>query len=246
MRLVNHAPEAFSAAEAAAMLDWLLAAGCDVPVADHPRGWLAAPRAVDTSTAVPMAEQAPVMPVAAPGAPPPPPPPPASTLDELHEAVAALEHPLRRASIVPQLISGAAESGIWILCDRPEPDGPVAELLARMLGAIGLDWQRAALVHRLPWPTPGNIDPRPEHFRAFDPLLAQLMRLAPPRLILAMGAQSAAIAGVEASRASSRGRWFVHGEAALLPTFHPRRVLGHAENRKLAWADLQRFKERLD
>lgn len=242
MRAVSLPAEAFSAAEAAAMLEWLVAAGCDVPVADHPRGWLAAPRAV----AAPMVEQAPVLPMAAPPAPLPlPPPPPASTLDELRDAVAALDHPLRRAGIVPQLITGAVDSGIWILCDRPEPDGPVAELLARMLGAIGLDWQSAALVHRLPWPTPGNIDPRPENFRAFDPLLAQLMRLAPPRLILAMGAQSAGIAGPEASRASSRGRWFVHGEAALLPTFHPRRVLGNAENRKLAWADLQRFKERL-
>jgi DNA polymerase len=239
MAPVNHPAEAFSAAEAAAMLDWLLAAGCDVPVADHPRGWLAAAPARNAAPAAPVA-----MPVIAPAAPPPP-PPPASTLDALMEAVAALDHPLRRASIVPQLISGAAESGIWILCDRPEPDGPVAELLARMLGAIGLNWDAAALVHRLPWPTPGNIDPRPEHFRAFDPLLAQLMVLAPPRLILAMGAQSAAVAGPEASRATSRGRWFVHGGAALLPTFHPRRVLGHAENRKLAWDDLQKFKERL-
>lgn len=240
------------------MLDWLVASGADAAVADTPRSWLA-PRAEPAAQRAPeraserAAANAATM-TARPAAPAAAPVPAAilaaniadsiaaaGTTDALLAALMDYAHPLRRADIAPQLVSGTIESGIVILCDRPEPDGPVTVMLDRMLAAIGLDWTKAALVHRLPWPTIGNTEAREEQFAAFAPFVSRLFTLAPPRFILALGQASSAIAGPAASVGRARGGWFDFGGARLMPSFHPRRLHDQPALKAKAFEDLKAF-----
>lgn len=233
-------------ADAASSLAWLVMAGVDTPVDEIPRRWLnPASRSIQSPVSSPaparsaiFASAVVVSSFAAPD------------LDALAEAVAAFAHPLRRADLVPALLTGNASSGVIILCDQPEPDGtPAAILRTRMLAAIGLDIENAALLHRLPWPTTGARAPRPDELTSFAPFVGRALELARPRYVLALGQHAAALAGEPMALASARGRWSTitvgDADVPLLATCHPRLLLSQPARKREAWTDLQAFAARL-
>ncbi|WP_235927743.1 uracil-DNA glycosylase family protein [Sandarakinorhabdus rubra] len=233
-----------TAAEAQADLAWLIAAGCDVPVADTPRPWLAAPRADATFQAEPPTQET----LAA-----APSPPPRRAVDPAasHPALAcqspdellALLGKFPDARIRPPLLfEGALQSRVWVLIDRPDEEPAHRQTIDRMLASIELDWSRVALVSRLAWPTPGDGEPTANLLARFTPVLERLFALAPPRHVLALGQLAAEMAGPEARLASSRGRWFDWGEARLIPSLHPRTMLSKDLKRQAA-AHLKSFRE---
>lgn len=229
-----------TAADPAAALAFLVSAGADVALAETPRRWLEAPP--------PQTAQAPAaaIPAATPRAAPPPPP-------------AAAEHPARACADVPALLAllgrfpdartrppllfhGALEARVWVLIDRPDHDPGHRETIDRMLAAIELDWNRAALVSRLPWPTPGDGEPTAHHLARFTPVVERLAELAPPAHVLALGQIAADLAGPQARLGSSRGRWFDWRGAQLLPSIHPRAMAGNRELKRQAFEHLKLFR----
>lgn len=242
-------------ADAAAALGWLVAAGVDTPVEATPRNWLmpaprpdtrpAEVRPVDV-TRTPAAQFAarPARPAAVPAS------VDSATLDALVASLNDFAHPLRRADIAPQLITGDANAGILVICEQPEAEGsPVAVLRARMLAAIGLDAGNSALLNRLPWPTTGARTPRADEIAAFAPFVDRALELAAPRVLLALGQVAAALAGEPMAVSSARGRWAdvaVGGRAVpLLATCNPRYLLTQPLRKREAWADLQAFAARM-
>lgn len=243
------------AADANTALAWLAMAGVDTAVDDAPRNWLAAPARppeIPPPAAPRPSDAAPnggIM-TAATARSAPIPAIEAADLAALDAAVAGFEHPLRRSDITPMLVTGAASSGIMIVCDQPEPEGsPAAVLRSRMLAAIGLDASNSALLHRLPWPTTGARAPRGDELAAFAPFVARALELTRPRLLLALGQAAAALAGDTMAVASARGRWGDVGiEGATVPllsTLHPRLLLTQPLRKREAWADLQAFASRM-
>jgi DNA polymerase len=240
-----------SAATAAQQLAWLLAAGCDVPVADAPRQWLAAaaPRPADAPVAsTPAPAPAPTVEL--------PPPPRAADPAAPHpalacnsaEALLALLGRFPAARRAPPLLwHGAIETGVWVLVDRPDSDPVHRQTIDRMLAAIDMDWSRAALVSRLPWPTPGDGEPTADYLDRFTPVVERLAALAAPRHVLALGQCAAELAGAEARLVSSRGRWFAWefagGTAQLLPSIHPRTMAASKELKRQAFEHLKLFRE---
>lgn len=228
--------------EAASALGWLAAVGADVLVEDRPRNWLAEPPARPTAppprpiAAPATARTAPALAVTA------------TDLAGLDAALSGFAHPLRRAT-PPQLLTGAIASGIIILIDQPDA-GDAAQLLARMLAAIGLDATKCATGHLLSWPTPAGRPPRDEEITAFAPFLAHALALAVPRLLLAFGDRAANLGSRndgQAGRgiASTRGKWLNLGDTPMMATFHPRQLLAQPELKRLAWGDLQAFAARM-
>ena len=236
-------------------LAWLAAAGVDVIVDETPRNWLAPP---------PRAAQAPVVraePVQAVARRAP------SSAASGRSAVAAIvansvndiaaldlalaefAHPLRQPA-PPQLIGGNIASGLVIIADQPEAaNGDAARLLARMIASIGLDDATSARAHLLPWNLPAGRAPRDEEIADYAPFLARALALVTPRLILTFGDKAAALAGSDGGPrrgiASMRGKWLAIGGVPMIATFHPRQLLAQPELKRLAWADLQAFQERM-
>ena len=142
----------------------------------------------------------------------------------------------------PLLFQGALETRIWVLIDRPDTDPSHRETIDRMLAAIDLDWNRAALVSRLPWPTPGDGEPTASALARFSPVVERLAELAPPTHVLALGQVAADLAGTQARLGSSRGRWFDWRGAQLLPSIHPRAMDGTKELKRQAFEHLKLFR----
>jgi hypothetical protein len=237
---------------ATSALRFLLDAGCDVPVLNEHRQWLAAPPvAVAAQMADPgtYAAPAPAPPVSAPRAADPAAPHPALGCDSVEALLALLGRFPDAKKRPPLLFEGALDSGVWVLIDRPDHTPAHRQTIDKMLAAIDLDWSRAALVSRLPWPTPGDGEPTPALLARFTPVLARLAALSPPRHVLALGQLAAEMAGAEARLASSRGRWFAMGAdwglAKLLPSVHPRTMQGNSELRRQALAHLKLFRSEL-
>lgn len=231
----NVAP--LDADNARAALAFLIASGCDVPVAPTPRRWL---------------EAAPAPPAAAPQAPAPAAPRRAEVRDAAapHPALACPDVPALLALLgrfpaarqqPPLLYHGNLDARIWVLIDRPDHDPGHRETIDRMMAAIDLDWSRAALVSRLAFPTPGDSEPTPELLARFTPVLDRLVALAPPTHVLALGQVAAELAGSTARLASSRGRWFDWAGARLLPSIHPRTMV-NKELKAQAFAHLKLFR----
>lgn len=227
-----------TAADPAAALAFLVSAGADVALAETPRRWLEAP---------------PPRPVAAPAAPPP------AAVRAAPPPVAPADHPARACADVPALLAllgrfpdartrppllfhGALESRVWVLIDRPDHDPGHRETIDRMLAAIDLDWSRAALISRLPWPTPGDGEPTPHQLARFTPVVERLAELTPPAHVLALGQVAAELAGSQARLGSSRGRWFNWRGAQLLPSIHPRAMGSNKELKRQAFEHLKLFR----
>ncbi len=105
------------------------------------------------------------------------------------------------------LFHGALEARVWVLIDRPDTDPAHRDTIDRMLAAIDLDWSRAALVSRLPWPTPGDGEPTASALARFTPVVERLAELAPPTYVLALGQVAADLAGSQARLGRARVGW---------------------------------------
>jgi DNA polymerase len=242
LRRVTPGQSTLPTAETAAALGWLVQAGVDCAVDAGPRRWLAAAPAASATTAAAPPRPAPaVMPTAR---------TPAleaiASLAALDEAIAGFAHPLARADLAPQLLVGNASAGAIILCDQPEAEGtPTAVLRGHMLAAIGLDPGNCALLHRIPWPTPGGRAPRADELAAFAGFVGRGLELLQPRAILALGQQAAALAGQAMALASARGRWHEIAvgdrQVPMLASLHPRLLLTQPLRKRDAWSDLQAF-----
>ena len=237
-----------SVADAGSGLGWLVAAGADALVTETPRNWLADPvaaphpvvaAAVQSALAPDTTRPATAIAAAAPD------------LGALETALLGCAHPLRRLDTPPQLLTGNIASGIIVLGDQPETaDTPLARLTERMLAAIGLDAETCARAYLLPWGTAAGRPPRDDEFTAFAPFRVRAFELAAPRLILAFGDRAAALSGRPQGSpargiASLRGKWLAIQGTPMLATFHPRILLTQPELKRLAWADLQAFAERV-
>jgi DNA polymerase len=164
-------------------------------------------------------------------------------------AISEFVHPLRQPT-PPQSIGGDIASGLVIIADQPEAAGSdAARLLARMLAAIGLDQATSARGHLLPWSLPAGRAPRDEEVADYAPFMVRALALARPQLILAFGDKAAALGGgndgPRRGIASTRGKWLAIGDVPMIATFHPRQLLAQPELKRLAWADLQAFQERM-
>lgn len=225
-----------------AALAFLVSAGATEAMAEQPRRWLDAPppRAepppAQTATPAPR----PVASTPAPAAP---------TAD--HPARACADAPALLALLgrfpdartrPPLLFHGALEARVWVLIDRPDADPTHRDTIDRMLAAIDLDWSRAALVSRLPWPTPGDGEPTASSLARFAPVIERLAELAPPAHVLALGQAAAELAGPQARLGSSRGRWFDWRGAQLMPSIHPRAMGGNKELKRQAFEHLKLFR----
>lgn len=243
---VSHPPPLLSAEDARAALAFLVAAGADVAVDDAPRRWLeAVPEPVPEPVMQPVPPPAMEKPAPAARLAPAKPAPerhPALDCPDVPALLALLGKFPQARQTPPLLFHGAVESGVWLLIDRPDEDPAHRDTIDRMLAAVDLDWNRAALVSRLPFPSPGDAEPPPGHFTRFGPVLDQLVRFQPPRLVLALGQGAADVAGPQARLASSRGKWFDWGPAQLLPSFHPRTMRGDKELKRQAFEHLKLFR----
>jgi DNA polymerase len=215
--------------EAASALRWWLEAGVDAAIQEEPRNWLersAAPAAAEHEKA-PASKAAP------------------ASLDALREWLSTSpDAPLFAAGAKPVLPFGAEGAEVMLISEPPGRDelasgapigGDAAELMERMLAAIGLQGQaysaNLACFHvpsaRL---TAKQVEACAEAARRHVALAK------PKRLLLLGDAPARALLGKPLLQA--RGHVHKVEGVRTVVTFHPRQLLKRPSDKALAWKDL--------
>jgi DNA polymerase len=184
----------------------------------------------------------------------------ARSLNELRSALEGFNGcNLKNSAKSTIFASGSAESGIMVIGPMPSADddreslafaGRNGQLLDRMLAAISLRREQILLTNVIPWRPPGNRTPSGPEMDICRPFIERQIALAEPRAVLLLGNFTARFffGGTETIHAM-RGQWReigVGGRAIpAIASLHPQDLLTAPINKRLAWADLLAFEERL-
>jgi uracil-DNA glycosylase len=191
-----------------------------------------------------------------------------NTISELKAALSSFDaHPLKKTAGNLCFVDGAEQSRILILCDRPRTEedrsgqvlaGKHQVLAERMLSAIGLcgfeareGFEQVTFANLIPWRPPGNRAPIGLESNLCLPFARRLIEILQPQLILCFSAlPGQLLAGGEESIPKARGKWLSVPVASqtvpLITTFHPETLLKSPGSKRLAWHDLQAFREKLE
>lgn len=192
----------------------------------------------------------------------------ASAIAELTNAWLTFEaHPLKRTATRLCFFNGSTEARALVLCDKPRSEeDPMGEVLSakhqalaeNMLAAIGLcgfsqkdNLEQVAMANFVPWRPPGNRAVIELEARLSVPFALRLLALLMPKAVLCLGALPGQyLADGEPAITRARGKWRnveVDGHRfPLMTTFHPETLLKSPQSKKLAWQDLQAFRDRLN
>lgn len=187
-----------------------------------------------------------------------------TSLPSYIEAIDAFDaHPLKKTASRACVFSGAENARVLLLCDKPRNEEDRAgEVLAgnnlflteRMLAAIGLQAlesresaEAVGMASFLHWRPPGNRAPTELEAKMSVPLVKKLIELLQPQLILCFGHLPGQwLAGGEDAIFKSRGKWLDMAGIPTMTTFHPETLLSSPASKRLAWHDLQAFRQKLD
>lgn len=183
----------------------------------------------------------------------------ATSLDELKAALNAFDTcPLKATAKNLVFADGNPEAKIMLVGESPGRDedlqgvpfvGQAGQLLDRMLAAIGYDRSHVYITNALPWRPPGNRQPTPQELAMCAPFLERHIELVQPKVLMLVGGVSAKqLLATHDGIMKIRGKWknvkLGDLEIPAMPILHPAYLLRMPAHKKLAWADLQDFRDR--
>ncbi len=258
---------------AALLVDWHLAAGCDLALDTEPNDRFRPPpppepvrapmAAAPPTSVVPAAggggggatlpdEQA-IMAARAAAA-------SAGSLEALRAALAAFDGcNLKRTAKQMVFADGTPGARVMFIGEAPGRDediqglpfvGRSGQLLDRMLAAIGLDRTAVYIANVVPWRPPGNRSPSLAEAEICKPFLMRQIELAGPEMLVLLGNTAKTLTPATDGITRLRGRWLsvtVAGrEIPALAAFHPAYLLRQPAQKRLAWRDFRALGRRLD
>ncbi len=187
----------------------------------------------------------------------------ATSLTELHQAIAGcLACPLGPGRMKFVFGEGAPDARLLFVGEGPGRDedlqgrpfvGKAGELLDKMIGALGLRREDTYIANVVCCRPPDNRTPTPDEARACLGYLHRQIELIRPAVIVTLGATPLReLVGVSEGITRVRGQWkrvTVAGrEIPVMPTFHPAYVLRQytQDVRRAVWEDLKAAKEWVD
>ena len=125
--------------------------------------------------------------------------------------------------------------------------GAAGQLLAKMIGAMGLKRQDTYITNSVKCRPPKDRDPSPEEMASCKPFLMRQIHSVQPEAIVTLGRHAAQILLQEDTPISRlRGTWKKFQGIDLMPTFHPADLLRNAAQKKVVWSDLQQVMGKLN
>ena len=225
---------------AASALAWWLESGVDVAVQDEPRNWFAPSSPSTPPTIGPSTPAADVVREPLP-----------ETLDLFRDWLArAPDLPLASPGAPRILPKGGETPAIMLIADAPGIEeeaaaapvaGASAELMERMLRAIGLSTERAYVSPIACFHSPGQRIDAVQLEACAEIARHQIRLLKPPLLLLLGQAPTRALLGK--SLRDARGHVHRIEGVRTVATFHPRHLLAQRIEKAQAWRDLMLLTE---
>lgn len=128
--------------------------------------------------------------------------------------------------------------------------GRSGRLLDSMLAAIKLERENIYLTNIIPWRPPGNRTPTVQEIEICRPFIERHIDLVSPKLIIILGGAAAKILlNSTQGIVKLRGRWKTYEMADrkidAMTMFHPANLIDHPAQKKMAWQDLLKIKQKL-
>jgi DNA polymerase len=123
--------------------------------------------------------------------------------------------------------------------------GEAGKLLTKMLQAININREQVYITNVVKCRPPGNRNPNPDEISQCMPFLFQQIRIIKPQVILLLG-KVATISLLHENKNMDQYRNEQPFEFEGIPvwiTYHPSALLRNPDLKKLAWVDLQKFRD---
>lgn len=118
--------------------------------------------------------------------------------------------------------------------------GRAGQLLTKIIEACTLSRDEVYILNVLKCRPPGNRPPQPDEVTACRPFFERQLEIIRPDFICCLGASAArALLQTEEPIGKLRGRWFTHGSAAVICTYHPSYLLRNPPAKKDVWDDMK-------
>ena len=217
--------------EAASALRWWLESGVDIAVQEQPHNWFEAP----ATSPRPSVEDERV---------PAPPAIPDSLEGFQRWLSTSQEAPLASNSSKPVLPKGMEGAEVMLIFEPPTRDelansapvgGPAAELMERMLAAIGMTGKAYSANLSCFHSPAGRLSPK--QLEQCAAAARRHVALARPKRLLLLG-DSPALALLGKPLVQARGHVHKIEGIRTVATFHPRQLLKRPSDKALAWKDL--------
>jgi uracil-DNA glycosylase len=176
---------------------------------------------------------------------------PADTLEHLARCVADCTRCGELAATRKQTVFGVGDpqAKIMFVGEAPGADedrlgepfvGRAGQLLDRIIAACKLKREEVYICNILKCRPPGNRNPTDEEAANCREYLDGQIRLVHPEYIVCWGSVAAKnLLNRTESIGKMRGRFFVHGDAKVLCTYHPSYLLRNPSAKKDVWDDMQ-------
>jgi DNA polymerase len=151
--------------------------------------------------------------------------------------------------------SGPPDARICFFGEAPGADedasgepfvGRAGQLLTKIIEACTLSRDQVYILNVLKCRPPGNRTPLPDEVGNCRGYFERQLEIIAPEFICCLGTTAAqALLRTNEPIGRLRGRWFTHGSAHVLCTYHPSYLLRNPAAKRDVWADMQLLMERM-
>lgn len=151
--------------------------------------------------------------------------------------------------------SGPADARVCFFGEAPGADedasgvpfvGRAGQLLTKIIEACTLSRDRVYILNVLKCRPPGNRTPLPDEVGNCRGYFERQLELIAPDFICCLGTTAAqSLLRSTEPIGKLRGRWFTHGSAQVLCTYHPSYLLRNPAAKRDVWADMQLLMDRM-
>jgi DNA polymerase len=118
--------------------------------------------------------------------------------------------------------------------------GRAGQLLTKIIEACRLTREDVYIMNVLKCRPPGNRPPQPDEVANCRGYFERQLEIIRPEFICCLGASAAqALLATEEPIGKLRGRWFTHGSAAVICTYHPSYLLRNPAAKRDVWEDMK-------
>jgi DNA polymerase len=182
---------------------------------------------------------------------------PAAALAVLREEVAACTLCRELAADRTQTVFGVGrpDARLVFFGEAPGADedasgvpfvGRAGQLLTKIIEACRLTREDVYIMNVLKCRPPGNRPPQPDEVANCRGYFERQLEIIRPEFICCLGASAArALLATEEPIGKLRGRWFTHGSAAVICTYHPSYLLRNPAAKRDVWEDMKVLMSRM-
>ena len=124
--------------------------------------------------------------------------------------------------------------------------GRAGQLLTKIIEACSLTRDEVYILNVLKCRPPDNRRPEPAEVANCRGFFERQLEAISPEFICCLGASAAqALLRTEETIGKLRGRWFEHGKATVICTYHPSYLLRNPSAKRDVWDDMKRLMERM-